>query len=342
MNTATRYGAPPLTHGSVTGFFGCASYGIDTRSRGWIQQENADRPHSSTKEVSIDTTPLGWFHGEAIDTAWNAIEENLGQPTCSPIPHFDAVVAGTKGVVTIQMKSVDDPGFPLASDVIGERVASVWAAVVDTLVKGWNAISEHRAIHPIKMPLHGNALWSEPGMPIGWFQSGQLLSGTPGAVCGESYFIKADLPFCEESCIQDEIASRKRNLAREILNSALERYRRPDGYEGCLVQAAWEIEQLGCEAWPALSDLVMKGGPECEHFLGAVVRLEDVDPQARRNALLTAARNPHPDVRSRLLELLEEMPDQLRAEVLRELTADGRPDDGVTDRAREVWQARAF
>ena len=103
-----------------------------------------------------------------------------------------------------------------------------------------------------------------------------------------------------------------------------------------LVEAAWEVEQIGPEAWPALWDLVMDGGPECEYFLGAVVRLEGVDPQARRKALLTAARNPHPDVRSRLLELLEEMPDELRAEVLRELTADGRPDDGVTERAREV------
>jgi HEAT repeat protein len=145
---------------------------------------------------------------------------------------------------------------------------------------------------------------------------------------------KADLPFCEGSYTQDMIASHKRNLARKILNRALERYHEPDAYEGLLVDAAWEIEQIGPEAWPALLDPVMDGGPEVEYFLGTIIRLEGVEPQVRRKALLTAARNPNPDVRSRLLELLEEMPDELRVEVLRELTADGRPDDGVTDRAR--------
>jgi hypothetical protein len=130
-------------------------------------------------------------------------------------------------------------------------------------------------------------------------------------------------------------------LAERILRTALERYRRPDGYEGHLVEAAWQLEQMGREAWPVLRDLVLAGALECEYFLGAVVRLEGVAPQHRLPALLAAARNPDANVRSRLLELLEEMPNDQRREVLQELRAEGRPDDGVTDRAREAGPERA-
>ena len=130
-------------------------------------------------------------------------------------------------------------------------------------------------------------------------------------------------------------------LAGHILRDALERYRRPDGYEGHLVEAAWQLEQMGREAWPVLRDLVLAEAQECEHFLGAVVRLEGVAPPQRLTALLAAARNPDPNVRSRLLELLEEMPGDLRREVLRELTVPARPDDSVTERAREAAHEQA-
>jgi hypothetical protein len=126
-------------------------------------------------------------------------------------------------------------------------------------------------------------------------------------------------------------------LAGQILREALERYRRPDGYEGHLVEAAWQLEQMGWEAWPVLRELVLEGVPEVEYFLGAAVRLEGVAPQRRLTVLLAAARHPASDVRSRLLELSDEMPGSLRAAVLRELTSQGRPDDSATDRAREEW-----
>src|SRR5205085_9414217 len=87
--------------------------------------------------------------------------------------------------------------------------------------------------------------------------------------------------------------------ARRILRDALERYRRPDGYEGHLVEAAWQFEQMGREAWPVLRDLLLAGPPECEYFLGAAVRLEGVTPQDCLPALLAAARNPDANVRSR-------------------------------------------
>ncbi len=107
------------------------------------------------------------------------------------------------------------------------------------------------------------------------------------------------------------------------------------------MEAAWQLEQTGAEAWPALRDLLTAGTPESEYFLGAVVRLEGVAPSDRLAALLAAARNPDANVRSRLLELLEEMPGDMRTELLRELAAEGRPDDGATDQARQAGQERA-
>jgi hypothetical protein len=123
--------------------------------------------------------------------------------------------------------------------------------------------------------------------------------------------------------------------AEEILHDAIERYRRPDGYEGYLVEAAWQLEQIGSDAWPALRELIMEGIHECEYFLGTVVRLKSVSLHDRLTVLLAAARNRDANVRSRLLELLDEIPGALRREVLRELTAMASPDDTVTDRVRQ-------
>lgn len=126
-------------------------------------------------------------------------------------------------------------------------------------------------------------------------------------------------------------------LARQVLNDALQRYRQPDGYEEDLVQAAWQLEQIGKEAWPALSELVFARLPECEFFLGAMARIEGVPSRDRRSVVLTAAKNPDVNVRSRLLELIDELPAGLAREVVETLAAPDRPDDAVTDRARDVW-----
>jgi hypothetical protein len=134
--------------------------------------------------------------------------------------------------------------------------------------------------------------------------------------------------------VRQATANARTNLAEQILRDALERYRRPDGYEGDLVESAWQLEQLGRDAWPVLRKLAQSGELECELFLDVIVRLDGVTPNQRATALLAAARNPNPNVRSRVLELVEEMPHDLRREVLRELTAEERPDDSVTDRAR--------
>jgi len=139
----------------------------------------------------------------------------------------------------------------------------------------------------------------------------------------------------------DDAQSRDRTAqAKEILRCALERFRRPDGYEGYLVDAAWQLEQLGAAAWPVLRELILTEAKECEYFLGAVVRLEGVAPQERLIVLRAAACNPDGNVRSRLLELLEEMSGDLRGKVLQELTVVARPDDSVTDRAWEAVQER--
>jgi hypothetical protein len=138
------------------------------------------------------------------------------------------------------------------------------------------------------------------------------------------------------------VAARKGSiLAKLIIDRALESYRRPTGYEGSLVEAAWQLEEIGPPSWPVLRELLRSMGTECEYFLAAVVRLEGIAPQYRLSALLDAARNPDANVRSRLLELLDEMSGDVREQVLRELTAIDRPDDSVTDQAREAMQQQA-
>ncbi|MBI1915076.1 MAG: hypothetical protein HYS12_10115 [Planctomycetes bacterium] len=124
--------------------------------------------------------------------------------------------------------------------------------------------------------------------------------------------------------------------ARLILNDALHRYRQPDGYEGDLVEAAWQLEEIGKDAWPALSELAFSCLPESEFFLGAIVRIEGVSPTDRRSVLLAAAKNPDVNVRSRLLELVEELSADLKCEVVAVLAACGNPDDAVTNRAQDA------
>jgi hypothetical protein len=140
----------------------------------------------------------------------------------------------------------------------------------------------------------------------------------------------------------DHVTSGDRTaVARQILNDALWRYRQPDGYEGNLVEAAWQLEQMGKDAWPALSELALSRLPECEFFLGAMVRIGGVPSEDRRSALLAAATNRDANVRSRLLELLGEMSHDLSRDVLPRLASPGQPEDSVTDQAREALVSQA-
>jgi hypothetical protein len=131
-------------------------------------------------------------------------------------------------------------------------------------------------------------------------------------------------------------SAEKTALAIQIRDEAINHYRGPDGYEGDLVDAAYQLEQIGKDAWPALVGLAYSRFPECEFFLGAMVRIEEFSLQDRRQVLLTTAKNPDPNVRSRLLELVEELPADLMRELLGALAAGDSPDDAVTDRARNA------
>jgi hypothetical protein len=117
-----------------------------------------------------------------------------------------------------------------------------------------------------------------------------------------------------------------RTEAEKIISNALERYRKPDGYEGYLVDAAWQLEQIGSEAMSALEALMHSRAPECEFFLGAVVRMRGVTKQQRLTALVEAAKHPDTNVRSRLMELIDEMPNDMRVAILEEFQEQVRID----------------
>src|SRR6266498_2345641 len=98
---------------------------------------------------------------------------------------------------------------------------------------------------------------------------------------------------------------------------AIAKYRSADGYEGDLVKAAEQLEQIGKDVWPILTGITKL--PEFEIFVAAMVRMDGITVEDRRQALLVVAGNPDANVRKRLLELLEEIPKELQAEILQRI-----------------------
>jgi hypothetical protein len=128
----------------------------------------------------------------------------------------------------------------------------------------------------------------------------------------------------------------KNPLAEKIVLDALCAYRRPDGYEGYLVEAAHELKDMGREAWSALMWIARSGIPECEYFVSVIVAMTNISSYERLTALLALARNEDSNTRSRLLEHLWDLSDADRRDVLTTLVESGRPDDAVTERAKEI------
>lgn len=90
---------------------------------------------------------------------------------------------------------------------------------------------------------------------------------------------------------------------QSILENALNEYRKPTGYEGVLVEAARQLEQIGLEAWPCLKELLLSDIPECEYFLPIVFRLKGIPLKERQSVLQVVAKSKNANTLSRLLEL---------------------------------------
>jgi hypothetical protein len=88
-----------------------------------------------------------------------------------------------------------------------------------------------------------------------------------------------------------------------ILENALNEYRKPTGYEGVLVEAAGQLEQIGLEAWPVLKEFLLSDAPECEYFLPVAYRLKGIPVQERQSVLQTVVKSKNANTLSRLLEL---------------------------------------
>ena len=118
---------------------------------------------------------------------------------------------------------------------------------------------------------------------------------------------------------------------QEILMKAIERYRGHDGWDSQLVNAAWELCQLGMEIYPVFAEsdseaeyareleqigkeayLVLKefiesDAPEAEYFLGAAVRMKCVPMWERFSLLAVAIGSKNSSTRGRAFELLKEI-----------------------------------
>lgn len=122
-----------------------------------------------------------------------------------------------------------------------------------------------------------------------------------------------------------------------LIVDSVRAYRGPDGFEGDILEAVDQIERLGAKAWPTLSMIAAVPFPELEYFLGSIVHISGVSSEDRIVALLSATRNDSPNVRSRLLELADELPDQDCLRLIKGI-ASSDFDDDVTDRALEKLQ----
>jgi hypothetical protein len=211
------------------------------------------------------------------------------------------------------------------------------------------ALADHTET-AIGFPKRGIDALGSAGMAMGWISPQYVLSSATGVVLcvagglggaspnAATVIPRVDVKFAADTAPLEfprYVVSRDRaESARQVVCEAIRRYRQLDGYEGYLVDAAWQLEQGGIDAWPVLCELAFSQAPEVEYFIGAIVRMTGIEPKKRLAVLRTAARNPDPNVRARLLELIDEMSDGHQALVLRALANSNNPEDDVTHRAR--------
>ena len=193
---------------------------------------------------------------------------------------------------------------------------------------------------------------NSPGVVIDWIVPKNMLSSAMGVFLGFAGSIGGESPSASTTNSREQVkvpadtrpvefpleypryeVSRNR-LARQIVSEAIRRYRQPDGYEGYLVEAAWQLEQIGKDAWPILAEIARARIPECEYFLADMIRAEGVSLTEQLSVLRAAARNPDANVRSRLLELASELPLDLKHKIVSVLASHQTQDDAL-DRARD-------
>jgi HEAT repeat protein len=114
----------------------------------------------------------------------------------------------------------------------------------------------------------------------------------------------------------------------------LEQFRR-HGYEARLIAAASLLAEFGSDSWPALRSFAKSGAPECEAFVGVIAGLQGVPQMDRLMTLTDLAKNPDPNTRSRVLEVLEELGLGDIRPVLEALARPEAPEDSAREAARE-------
>jgi hypothetical protein len=132
--------------------------------------------------------------------------------------------------------------------------------------------------------------------------------------------------------------------AGTVLARALRQYRRPDGYEGYLVDVAEQLAGMGASSWAALQSLARIRASECEYFVGTIVDLIESSPDIsdfeKLSVLADLAKNPSLNTRERMLEVLHRLHPTRQKYALGRLAARVQPDDDVTRDARELLASR--
>ncbi len=92
--------------------------------------------------------------------------------------------------------------------------------------------------------------------------------------------------------------------------------------ESVLLMSAAILERKGPEAWSALRLVASSVRAECELFISVIADCPGVPDRAKAAALRNLARNPHPEVRRRVLEACTRLSPQSLREVARAFSDD--------------------
>jgi hypothetical protein len=120
----------------------------------------------------------------------------------------------------------------------------------------------------------------------------------------------------------------------DILRNAWRTYLRVGDVEH-LTTAAALLEDLGAASWETLRAFARTGFPEASYFVPAIARLTGIDRTERLDVLIELARSADPEMRWRIYEASDSLPEADMVSLLRILADSEACDDSAKDSAKE-------
>ena len=119
----------------------------------------------------------------------------------------------------------------------------------------------------------------------------------------------------------------------DVLDASLQCYA-DNARERYLQIARSVVERMGSAAWPALRRFSKSGRWECRYFVDLIAGCENVSESERLVAINSLIQNPFVEVRSRIVESLEEFSEQDQMVIVSTLARDA--DEDIREQA-DLW-----